>query len=62
MAEYTKEQILTQLSAMNDPRNAIVLMHSSLRSVGRLEGDEDEGCCRADFMYINFVEKEKYNA
>ena len=34
----TKEQILFQLSSMNAPQEGIVLMHSSLRSVGNIEG------------------------
>ena len=35
---YTKEDFLAQLAAMGVPRDGIVLMHSSLRSVGRIEG------------------------
>lgn len=35
---YTKEMILAQLAAMNAPRNGIVLVHSSLRAVGDVEG------------------------
>ena len=34
---YTKDDILAQLSAMKLPRNKIVLAHSSLRLVGKLE-------------------------
>jgi len=34
---YTKEDILAQLSAMNLPRDKVVLAHSSLRLVGKLE-------------------------
>lgn len=35
---YTKEDIITQLSDMNAPKGTIVLMHSSLRLIGRVEG------------------------
>lgn len=35
---YTKEDILRQLAEMNAPLGGIVLMHSSLRSVGTVEG------------------------
>lgn len=35
---YTKEMIIKQLTAMNAPRNGIVLAHSSLRAVGDVEG------------------------
>lgn len=35
---YTKQDIWEQLAAMNAPRNGIVLMHSSLRLVGNVEG------------------------
>lgn len=35
---YTKADLLRQLADMNIPRGGIVLMHSSLRSVGRVEG------------------------
>ena len=35
---YTKDDILCQLTKMNIPRDRAVLMHSSLRSVGRVEG------------------------
>lgn len=34
---YTKQDILAQLAAMQLPRNTVVLAHSSLRLVGRLE-------------------------
>ena len=34
---YTKNDILSQLEKMNIPRNRIVLMHSSLRLVGKTE-------------------------
>ncbi len=34
---YTKDDILAQLAAMKLPRNKIVLAHSSLRLVGKLE-------------------------
>lgn len=34
---YTKEDILSQLADMNIPRSSIVLMHSSLRLVGKTE-------------------------
>lgn len=34
---YTKNDILSQLEKMNIPRNKIVLMHSSLRLVGKTE-------------------------
>ncbi len=35
---YTKEDLLCQLSEMNTPRNKVVLMHSSLRLIGKVEG------------------------
>lgn len=35
---YTKADIFAQLSAMRAPRNGVVLMHSSLRLVGQVEG------------------------
>lgn len=35
---YTKNDILSQLHAMNAPQNSVVLMHSSLRSIGNIEG------------------------
>ena len=35
---YTKEDIITQLSDMNAPKGTIVLMHSSLRLIGKVEG------------------------
>lgn len=35
---YTKEDIFAQLRKMNAPRDRIVLMHSSLRSIGAVEG------------------------
>ena len=35
---YTKKDIIDQLRDMNAPQGSIVLMHSSLRSVGKVEG------------------------
>jgi len=35
---YTKNDIIRQLEKMNAPHNSIVLMHSSMRSVGDVEG------------------------
>ena len=35
---FTKEDILAQLSAMGAPKGSIVLMHSSLRLIGEVEG------------------------
>ncbi len=35
---FTKEDIFHQLEAMNAPRDSIVLMHSSLRLIGNVEG------------------------
>lgn len=35
---YTKEELLSQLAAMHLPRDGVVLMHSSLRLVGQVEG------------------------
>ncbi len=35
---FTKEEIFNQLGAMHAPRNRMVLMHSSLRAVGAVEG------------------------
>lgn len=36
--EYTRIDILRQLEEMHAPRNGVVIVHSSLRSVGRVEG------------------------
>lgn len=35
---YTKKDIIAQLEQMGAPRDSVVLMHSSLRSVGAIEG------------------------
>ncbi len=35
---YTKEELLRQLAQLPTPKGAIVLAHSSLRSVGKVEG------------------------
>ena len=35
---YTKEDIFSQLKAMGAPRDRVVLMHSSLRLIGAVEG------------------------
>ena len=35
---YTKEEIFAQLRAMEVPRDRVVLMHSSMRLVGAVEG------------------------
>lgn len=35
---YTKEEIFSQLRAMGVPQNSVVLMHSSMRLVGSVEG------------------------
>jgi aminoglycoside 3-N-acetyltransferase len=35
---YTKEDILSQLAEMNIPRDRVVLAHSSLRLIGKVEG------------------------
>ena len=35
---YTKEDIIAQLCKMNIPRDRVVLMHSSLRLIGEVEG------------------------
>ncbi len=35
---YTKEDIFRQLEAMNAPRDKMVMLHSSLRAVGKVEG------------------------
>ena len=35
---YTKEEIFKQLEEMGAPRDSIVLLHSSLRAVGEVEG------------------------
>ena len=35
---YTKKEILSQLEKMNAPQDSVVLMHSSLRAVGEVEG------------------------
>jgi aminoglycoside 3-N-acetyltransferase len=38
MHTYTKEELLHQLAAMGAPRDSVVLMHSSLRAIGPVEG------------------------
>ena len=38
---HTKEDVFGQLSAMGMPRDRVVLMHSSLRLIGRVEGDAE---------------------
>ncbi len=38
MSIYTKQDIIKQLENMNAPKDSIVLMHSSLRAVGQVEG------------------------
>ena len=35
---YTKKDILSQLNQLNIPRNRVVLMHTSLRLIGNIEG------------------------
>ena len=35
---YTKDDIISQLSQMRAPRDSVVLMHSSLRLIGKIEG------------------------
>ena len=35
---YTKEELLRQLAALHLPQDRVVLMHSSLRSIGQIEG------------------------
>ncbi len=35
---YTKQNIIDQLRAMNAPTDSVVLMHSSLRAIGSVEG------------------------
>ena len=35
---YTKDDILCQLKAMNAPQDSVVLMHSSYRAIGSVEG------------------------
>lgn len=35
---FTKEEILQQLKSINAPQNSVVLMHSSLRCVGDVDG------------------------
>ena len=35
---YTKQDILNQLEAMNAPKGGVVMMHTSLRAVGEMEG------------------------
>lgn len=38
MLTYTKNEIVEQLSALDLPRNCPIIMHTSLRAVGKLEG------------------------
>lgn len=54
MTTFTKEQIVKQLSAMNAPQDSIVIMHSSLRSVGHVEGG---GQTLLDVLVEYFTEK-----
>lgn len=35
---FTKETLLSQLKAMNAPRDSVVLVHSSLKAIGETEG------------------------
>ena len=35
---YTKSELLSQLEALHIPRDRVVLMHSSLRLIGQIEG------------------------
>ena len=35
---YTKQDIFEQLRAMGAPQDRVVLMHSSLRAIGTVEG------------------------
>ena len=35
---YTKKDIINQLKKMNAPRDSVVIFHSSLRSIGKVEG------------------------
>ncbi len=48
---YTKNDIFTQLEKINAPRDSVVLMHSSLRSVGEVEGG-GEGLLDAFIEYF----------
>lgn len=48
---FTKEYIFSQLEAMGAPRNSIVLVHSSLKSVGETEGGA-EGLLDAFIEYF----------
>ena len=54
MYKLTKEQIISQLSDINAPQDGIVLMHSSLRSVGKIEGG---GQMLLDTLIEYFTEK-----
>lgn len=47
----TKERIFQQLADMNAPRNGIVLVHSSLKAVGEVEG-RGEGLLNALIEYF----------
>ena len=47
----TKEQLFTQLRALNAPQDRVVLMHSSLRAVGEVEGGA-EGLLNALIEYF----------
>ena len=38
MKTYTKEEIFAQLKSLGAPRDSVVLVHSSLRAVGKVEG------------------------
>ena len=58
---YTKKDIISQLEKMNIPKNKIVLMHSSLRLIGKTEeGAKTAGIIRAGLTipchYWNFAE------
>lgn len=51
---YSEKELIGQLNAMNVPRDGIVLMHSSLRCIGEVEGG---GEAVLDLLIRYFTEK-----
>jgi len=42
MKIFSKSEIIEQLEAMNAPKDSIVIMHSSLKAIGRVEGGAEK--------------------
>lgn len=54
MKEYQTSDILSQLRSMNAPQDGIVLMHASLRAIGRIKGGAE---ALLDVLIECFTEK-----